>query len=189
MKLTVPTALFIAALSGALSHPLIAQGDVFNGRAGQLNVRIPRFDSDLKVDGELTEPEWGKAARLTGFSRYAPSDDGAADDSTDVFVWYSATAIHFGVRAYAPPGTTRATLADRDKMFSDDYIGIFIGTFNDGRQATVFSTNALGIQGDGILVETGAASSGFSGLSVGREPTDIRPDYVFQSKGHLTDYG
>ncbi len=74
-------------------------------------------------------------------------------------------------------------------MFSDDYIGIFIGTFNDGRQATAFATNALGVQGDGILVETGAASSGFSGLSVGREPTDIRPDYVFQSKGRLTDFG
>jgi len=67
-------------------------------------------------------------------------------------------------------------------MFSDDYVGIFIGTFNDGRQATVFGANALGIQGDGILVETGAASSGFSGISVGREPTDIRPDYVFNPR-------
>ncbi|HVZ47298.1 MAG TPA: DUF5916 domain-containing protein [Gemmatimonadaceae bacterium] len=163
--------------------------DDFDGRSGRLDVRVPRIEASITVDGRLDEPVWRQAARLTGFSRYAPSDGVAADDSTDVLVWYSPTAIHFGIRAYADPGTVRATLADRDKMYSDDYVGIFIGTFNDGRQATVFAANPLGVQGDGILVETGASSSGFGGLSVGREPTDIRPDYVFQSKGRLTDFG
>lgn len=161
----------------------------FDGRSGSLDVRLPRIEASPVVDGKLDEPEWQRAARLTGFSRYAPSDGVPADDSTEVLVWYSPTAINFGVRAYAEPGTVRATLADRDRMFSDDYVGIFIGTFNDGRQATVFGTNPLGVQGDGILVETGASSTGFGGLSVGREPTDIRPDYVFQSKGRLTAFG
>ena len=104
-------------------------------------------------------------------------------------MWYSPTALHVGIRAYAAPGTVRATLADRDKMFNDDYIGIFIGTFNDGRQATVFCANPLGVQGDGIVVESGLSTSGFGGLSVGREATDISPDYVYQSKGRLTEYG
>ncbi|MEP6832024.1 MAG: DUF5916 domain-containing protein [Gemmatimonas sp.] len=161
----------------------------FSGRERRLDVPVPRIETSVTIDGKLDEPVWQQASRLKDFSRYAPTDGDAADDSTEVFVWYSPTALHVGVRAYAAPGTVRATLADRDKMFTDDYIGIFIGTFNDGRQATVFSANPLGVQGDGIVVESGQSSSGFGGLSVGREATDISPDYVFQSKGRLTEYG
>ena len=176
----------VALLHGGDPHA----GPVHNGRARQLELRPPRFDTTIVVDGVLDEPVWRRAAKLTGFSRYAPSDGVAADDSTEVLVWYSATAIHFGIRAFAELGSVRATLADRDKMFSDDYVGIFLGTFNDGRQAMVFGANPLGIQGDGIVVEVGSANtSGFGVSSVGREVTDISPDYVYQSKGRLTDFG
>ena len=169
---------------------LAGPGGDHDGRARQLAVAPPRIEAEIEVDGVLGEAVWRDAARLTGFSRYAPTDDVAADDSTVVLVWYSPTAIHFGVRAYAEPGTVHATLADRDKMYSDDYIGIFLGTFNDGRQATVFAANPLGVQGDGVMVESGRSSSGsFAALSVGREPPDINPDFVFQSKGRVTEAG
>src|SRR5512145_2284032 len=42
-------------------------------------------------------------------------------DSTEVLVWYSPTAVHFGVRAFEPHGEVRTTLAERDKIGSDDY--------------------------------------------------------------------
>jgi len=176
----------IALLAALLAGP----GDAYDGRARQLDVAPPRLEAEIVVDGVLREEVWRQAARLTGFSRYAPTDDVAADDSTEVLVWYSPTAIHFGIRAFAEPGTVHATLADRDRMYSDDYIGIFLGTFNDGRQATVFAANPLGVQGDGVMVERGASSGGgFSALAVGREPPDINPDFVFQSKGRVTDTG
>lgn len=180
------TAALLVCLISAAHIPPFAD---FSGREGRLEVPIPRLEMAASIDGKLDEAVWRQAARLKDFSRYAPTDGDAADDSTEIFVWYSPTALHVGVRAFALPGTVRATLADRDKMFNDDYVGIFIGTFNDGRQATVFSANPLGVQGDGILVESGQSSGGFGGLSVGREPTDVSPDYVFQSKGQLTDFG
>jgi hypothetical protein len=162
----------------------------YNGRLGKIDVSPPRIDAELVLDGRLDEPVWGQAARLTGFSMYAPVDGRPASDSTEVFVWYSAKGIHFGIRAFAEPGTVRASLGDRDKSYSDDYIGIFLATSGDGRQATVFAVNPLGVQGDGIVVEGARQSGGgFSGAQVGREPTDISPDYVFQSKGRLTDFG
>jgi hypothetical protein len=173
-----------------LLAPLLAGGTVHNGRARQLDVRPPRLEATVTIDGVLDEPVWQQAPLLTGFSRYAPVDGVPADDSTEVLVWYSPTAIHFGIRAFAQPGTVSATLADRDRIYTDDYIGIFLATYDDGRQATVFAVNPLGIQGDGVVVERGAENGGgFSGLQTGREPTDISPDYVFQSKGRLTDYG
>jgi hypothetical protein len=162
----------------------------YHGRERELEVQLPRLDLPVQVDGMLDEPVWARAARLTGFSQYAPADDVPAADSTEVLVWYSAHAIHFGVRAWAEPGTVRASLGDRDKSYNDDYIGIFLATQADRRQATVFAVNPLGVQGDGILVEgQNNAGGGFGGAQIGREPTDVAPDYVFQSKGRLTDYG
>jgi hypothetical protein len=181
----MPGLLHLAILAG-----LMGAGPIHNGRARELEVAPPRLDETITVDGHLDEGVWQKASVLNGFSRYAPTDGIAADDSTEVLVWYSPTAIHFGVRAFAEAGTVNATLADRDKIYGDDYIGILLGTFNDGRQATVFAVNPLGVQGDGIVVERGAASGGgFGGIQTGREPTDIAPDFVFQSTGRLTDYG
>ena len=177
-------------LSALVAASFPSDPQTYNGREGRLDVAPPRVQAEVTVDGRLDEPVWVQAARLTGFSLYAPVDGRPAPDSTEVFVWYSSKAIHFGIRAYAEPGTVRAALGDRDKSYSDDYIGIFLSTVGDGRQATVFAVNPLGVQGDGIVVE-GARSNGggFSGAVNGREATDVSPDYVFQSKGRLTDFG
>ena len=165
-------------------------GPVHNGRAGELEVRPPRIEESIAIDGHLDEPAWQRASVLNGFSRYAPTDGVAADDSTEVLVWYSPTAIHFGIRAFEKHGAVNATLADRDRIGAEDHVQLLLGTFNDGRQATVFAVNPLGVQGDGIVVERGAsAGGGFSGIQTGREPTDIAPDFVFQSKGRVTAYG
>jgi hypothetical protein len=133
-------------------------GGVFNGRAGQLDVPLPRLEQ-THLDGFLTEPVWGQAALLTGFSQVQPADRRPSADSTEVLVWYSPTAIHFGVRAFAPTGATNARLSDRDKISADDYVEIILSTFNDGRQAFVFGVNAPA-QADGTLNEvTSTASS------------------------------
>ncbi len=163
---------------------------VYNGRAGRLDVRIPQRVVDITVDGEPSESVWGEAALLTGFSQFSPVDGVAATDSTEVMVWYSPNAIYFGVKAYEAHGGVHATLADRDRIGADDQVQILLGTFNDARQATVFAVNPFGVQSDGALVETGSTSgNGFNNAVVRRESADLSPDFVFQSKGRLTDFG
>lgn len=166
-------------------------GPIYDGRRGAVAVAIPRLEGTNTVDGVLNEPVWQQAATLTGFSQFFPNDGVAAQDSTEVLVWYTGTALHVGVRAYAPKGTVRATLADRDKITQDDNIQLFLGTYNDSRQAMVFAVNPFGIQSDGVLTETGASSGGgfLSSASRGRESNDLAPDYVWRSKGQLTDFG
>ena len=174
-----------------LSAPVIPDPPlIYSGRVGQLQVQIPRLEVDLSIDGKLDEAAWGQAAVLTGFSQFAPSDGVPATDSTRVLVWYSPTAIHFGIKAFEAHGAVHATLADRDRITTDDYIEILLSTFNDGRQATVFAVNPLGVQSDGALVETGSVSgNGFNNAVVKREEADLSPDYVFQSVGRVTDFG
>src|SRR2546426_8811886 len=89
---------------------------IYSGRQRQLDVRIPRFDSDAVVDGELGDSVWAHAALLTGFSQYAPNDGVSAVDSTQVLVWYSANAIFLDPRlraawpAHGDPGRPRPDL-------------------------------------------------------------------------------
>ena len=175
----------------ALALPaLIDPPQIYHGRAGNLDVRPPRLEAEIEVNGQLTEEAWSQAAVLTGFSQFSPSDGVPAADSTDVLVWYSPTAIHFGIRAWEAHGGVHATLADRDRIGADDHIQILLSTFNDGRQATVFAVNPYGVQSDGALVETGSTSgNGFTNAVVRRESADLSPDYIFQSKGRVTERG
>jgi hypothetical protein len=184
--------LLCAALAGAAATATPAPpGPVFDGRCGHTTVTTPRLDASITVDGVLDDAAWRDAAVLTGFSQYFPNDGVPAADSTEVRIWYSPTALHIAVRAFAPSGTVRATLADRDRITQDDNLQFFLGTYNDGRQALVFGVNPFGIQSDGVLTETGAATGGGfgGGTPRSRETADLAPDYVWQSKGRLTEQG
>src|SRR3954466_6390508 len=128
---------------------------VHDGRAGQTTVAIPKIESNVVVDGNLDEAVWRQAALLTGFSLYQPFDQRPAPDSTEVLVWYSSTAIYFGIRAFEPHGAVTATLADRDRIAADDNIEIHLDTFDERNRAFVFLVNPLGVQADGIKNETG----------------------------------
>lgn len=160
--------------------------NVFHGRQGRVGLAPPRVDTAVVVDGVLSEAVWGRAAVLTGFSQYQPADRRPAVDSTEVLVWYSPTAIHFGIRAFAPPGATLTSLSDRDKIQSDDYVDIVLSTFNDGRQAFVFGVSALGVQADGTINE-GVRTR--DGPGSGRTSTDLSANFVYDSKGRITESG
>ena len=164
----------------------IGPAGVYNGRLGQTSVALPRIDTTVVVDGRLDEPVWARAAILNGFSLYAPADGRPAPDSTEVRVWYSPDAIYFGIRAYADPGTIAATLADRDRIGSDDNVEIHLDTFHERNRAFVFIVNPLGIQADGMKSEGG----GFiPGSNVGPGQNDLSADFLWESRGRLTAWG
>lgn len=161
---------------------------VFHARDGHAEVRLStaQADSLVTVDGRLDEPIWHSAALLTGFSLYQPVDGRPSPDSTEVRVWYSPTAMHFGIRAFEPHGAVRATLAERDRVGSDDNIEIHLDTFSERRRAFVFIVNPFGIQADGTKTEGGGFIPG-SNISPGQN--DLSADFIWQSKGRVTEWG
>jgi len=163
----------------AVTSPVVVEG------RGRPEVVVPRIEAAIKVDGVLDEPAWAQAVRLTGFSQLEPADGRPAVERTEVLVWYSPDAIHFGILAYdREPGSIRATNADRDAIDGEDNVVIYLDTFNDRRRAYVFAVNPLGVQQDGVRTE-GAGSAGrmFGG------GTDLSPDFLFESKGRITSEG
>src|SRR5258705_10643416 len=102
-----------------------SQQPVYDGHLRQLDVRVPRIEAAVHIDGVLDEDVWRKAALLRGFSQYRPVDSRPAEDSTQGLVFYASDAIYFRIRAFEKHGTVgRATLADRDNIGPDDNIQI-----------------------------------------------------------------
>ena len=173
-------------------------GPIFDGRQHQLHVTIPRIDTTITVDGVLDEPVWGQAARLIGFSQYQPSDSRPAEEPTEVLVWYSSTAIYFGIRAREVHGDlVHATHADRDNINADDYVQVLLDTYNDRRRAYLFGVNPYGVQQDGIRSDAyggGAGGSygggaGFGSMNILDGNVDLNPDFLFESRGRLVEGG
>jgi hypothetical protein len=172
----------LAVLQLAASGP----GNVYHAREGRTSVTPPAIDTRATIDGVLDEAPWAQAAILTGFSQYQPADSRAAVDSTEVLVWYSPDALYLGVRAFEPHGQVRATLADRDKVSSDDNVEIHLDTYNERNRAFVFIVNPLGVQADGTKSEGG----GFiPGANIMPGQNDLSADFLWESKGRVTDEG
>ncbi len=162
--------------------------ETYSGTLGQLDVVVPRLATSIEVDGVLDDAPWADAAILTGFSQYKPVDGLPADDNTEVLIWYSPDAIHFGIRAFEPHGPPNASLADRDKIESDDHIQLLLDTFNDGRSAIIFGVNPFGVQSDGSRVEQ-RTTTRVTSSTRGRDPVDLSQDFLYESRGRLTEYG
>jgi hypothetical protein len=164
--------------------PVAQTSPVVEGR-GAPTVTIPRLDTSIDVDGRLDEDAWARAVRLGGFSQYQPVDGRPAEERTEILVWYSPTALHFGIIAHdREPGAIHATVADRDSLERDDTVTIYLDTFNDRRRAFFFTVNPLGSQQDGVQTE-GSYNAGtrFGGT------TDKNPDYQWDSVGRVTSEG
>lgn len=159
--------------------------------AGRQAVQPPRLDSAIVVDGKLDEAVWTQAIRLNGFHQYRPVDQRPADQTTEVLLWYSPSALHFGIIARDKnPGAIRATLADRDKIDEDDRVIIYLDTFNDRRRAFAFGVNPLGVQEDGVRTEGSGGGGGGGGGGFGQATSfDRSPNYLYNSKGQITDSG
>lgn len=171
-------------ITSLLASILLVQ-DTTPARVPAPSVAIPRVDAAVVVDGRLDEPVWREAARLEGFRQYQPVDGRAAEQRTEVLVWYAPTAIHFGIIAHdRDPSSIRATVADRDNLSQEDRVTIYLDTFDDQRRAFFFGVNALGAQEDGVRSE-GQLSAG----SLFTGSVDRNPDYTWDSKGVRTDSG
>lgn len=171
---------------------------VYDGRANRTHVDVPRIEAVASIDGNLDEPVWRRAARLTGFSQYQPVDGRPADEPTEVLVWYSPDAIYFGIKAREIHGNVvRATHANRDNIDSEDQVQILLDTDNSRQIAFLFGVNPYGVQQDGTRSAQFAGGAGgpqatgggFRNINPLEGSVDLNPDYVFESKGRLVEGG
>lgn len=127
------------------------------------------------IDGKLDDEAWKSATLLKDFYQTSPGDNIAPSRPTEVFLGYDSKFLYIAFHAFDEPGKVRATVAKRDDIFQDDYVGIYLDTYNDQRKAYELFFNPFGIQADGVFAE-------------GRDE-DLSVDIVMESKGQLTKDG
>jgi uncharacterized protein DUF5916/cellulose/xylan binding protein with CBM9 domain len=138
-------------------------------------VTVPRFEKAPVIDGKLDDPVWQSAAVLKDFYQIQPGDNIAPSKPTEVLIGYDAKFLYIAFKVTDEPDKIRSTVAKRDNIFNDDYVGFMLDTFNDQRKAFEFFFNPLGIQGDGVLTE-------------GRGE-DFSVDVLMDSKGVIHETG
>jgi hypothetical protein len=138
-------------------------------------VHIPKLTAPPIIDGVLNDEVWKSAAVFGDFLQTSPGDNIAPTHPTEFLMAYDSKNLYMAWKIVQDPSTVRATMARRDNIFNDDYVLVYVDTFNDQRQAYVLFFNPLGIQADGTYTE-------------GRGE-DYSVDILMESKGVLTKDG
>lgn len=139
-------------------------------------VTVPKFDSPPTIDGRLDEDVWQNAAQFKDFVQTEPGYLIAPSKETVAYMGYDEQNLYIAFFCFDEPDKIRATVAKRDAVGGEDYVGVFLDTFNDQRRAYILQFNPLGIQGDGIK-------------AVGDMGSDFSVDIVMESKGMIHSNG
>ncbi|MEP7146560.1 MAG: DUF5916 domain-containing protein [bacterium] len=113
-------------------------------------LNIPKLNpGKMTIDGNLDEAIWKDASVAKNFTEISPGDNVKPEVDTEVRIFYDDENIYFGYTCFEKDMTSvRASMSDRDKMYSDDWVGPFINTYGDLKSGFEAYVNPKGIQGD-----------------------------------------
>lgn len=141
---------------------------------------VPATELAIEIDGVMDESAWEDAlARELPYETF-PGENIPALVDTDCRLTYDRKNLYLGCRAMdSEPRKIRARITDRDTAWRDDFLGIYLDTFNDERRAFGFFVNPLGVQMDIV----------FNDLADDRNREDETWDAIWSSAGKLTEDG
>ena len=144
--------LFVYSQIPSPSPPFAASADSHSDKTRP--VRIPRFESEPVIDGQLNEDIWKSAVVLKDFYQLKSGVNVPSTLPTEVLLGYTDNYLYVGFRAFDKPrAAIWASLSRRDEIFGDDTVRLVLDTFNDKKKAYVFTFNPKGVVADGILTE------------------------------------
>ncbi|MGH9203930.1 MAG: DUF5916 domain-containing protein, partial [Vicinamibacterales bacterium] len=103
----------------------------------------------IRLDGDLTDAAWVKAAAITAFVQRDPNEGAPPTFATEARVAYDETALYFAVRAHDPePNRILGFLTRRDVDSASDWLHVLVDSYHDRRTAYQFSVNPVGVKRD-----------------------------------------
>jgi len=144
-------------------------------------VTVPELDSPPVIDGDLSDPCWQKAAKVSGFSTIITVGgmiitDSLASIQTTVRIGYNKDNLYFGFECLEPePGKILTKGEKRDDINDDDHIEIFLQPDLSVPEYDQLGVNARGSELDHrITIEGGIYD--YSWTSIWKVKTKILKD-------------
>lgn len=138
-------------------------------------VTIPKISVPVTIDGKPDEDAWKSAVAFKDFYQTYPGDNTAPSKPTEAYMMYDEKHLYVAFKCFDEKDKIRATVANRDNVFGEDNVRMWLDTYNDQRRAYVLGFNPFGIQQDGIYTEGQGA--------------DFSVDIVMESKGVIEEWG
>ena len=139
---------------------------LYAGDARRTTVYHLQDGETIQLDGYLNERIWREQPTIGGFIQAEPRPGEDPSEQTEVRVAYDENALYIAVHCFdSSPEKILAREMSRDaRLFNDDNIQILIDTFDDGRNAYYFQTNALGALVDGRITESSRPDTNWDGI-------------------------
>ena len=136
--------------SAALGDP--APAPAVDLKTYQPHLTVPRIAGPLKIDGDLSKPEWQQAAVIPSLTQNTPQTGQSTEFQSVVYIMRDDSHLYIGVHNVDPdPSRIQVHTLQRDVDQSyDDRIAVMLNPFDDHRTAYVFRINASGAREDGV---------------------------------------
>ncbi|MEE9554899.1 MAG: DUF5916 domain-containing protein [candidate division Zixibacteria bacterium] len=135
---------------------------------------VARLNGSIVIDGMLDDSGWQGLNRATNFAEQFPNNGDKAPVETEVMLTYDDDNLYIAFICHDPdPTSIRSSWSDRDRIWSDDYMGMIFDTYGEGAWSYEIFCNPKGLQGDGRQVTSAGEDIGF--------------DLIFESRGIVTD--
>src|SRR4029079_11826273 len=107
-----------------------------------LRVGLPLLTEAPVIDGVPNDSVWGRAAKMTGFTRFQPDEGKPGRYPSVAYVAYDADYLYVAFIANEPRNDVRGTIYPRERGGNaDDRVDLFLDVFGDQRRAYYFSLN------------------------------------------------
>lgn len=130
-------------------------------------LQAQRLVGSIKIDGVPDDAPWATAPKADKFTEWRPNAGApeAYNNRTEVWILYDNTAIY--IAGYCHEQTADSVsreLAGRDKIGSNDFIGVIFDTYYDKINASGFYTTPLGEQFDAKYSNTNGEDDTWSAV-------------------------
>ncbi|NOX18344.1 MAG: carbohydrate binding family 9 domain-containing protein [Chlorobi bacterium] len=140
---------------------------IFFAESGFAQTSLPdkiaafKINQSITLDGNLIEPAWRRATRISNFTQRELNEGQPATERTEVAILYDDENLYIGVWCYDDePDKLVAEKMKRDFNYgTEDNFKFIIDTYNDKRNGYLFVTNPNGARFDALAQDNGKSQN------------------------------
>ena len=114
------------------------------------------------IDGKLDDKCWKIAGKAQDFIQHEPTRGEKPKEETNVYVVYDKSKLYIAFENFKDdPSKVLGSQTKRDsEFFQDDFVEVFLDTYNDHRNCYSFAINCIGAQVDRRIANEGSIGGG-----------------------------